>query len=154
MKSIMLSRVFLLIAVVAVVGTGCKKLKNTTSGTEVTVTPQYGEPQQVAGKGGEASISITPNHAGLNIDSCKVFIKYNTSVIPKDGVYDDSLWAMPVDGKPVATFDKLKPGKYYIFARGWDLIRSQKVRGGLPHTISVEKQSTAQHLTLAIYNYE
>ncbi len=153
MNSVMLSRVLFSVALVVIIGTGCKKLESTTSGTEVTVTPDGGTPN-IGGKGGGASINITPNHDGINIDSCKVFIKYNSSVIPKDGNYDDSVWARQVDGSPVGSFTHLKAGKYYLFARGWDLIRSQKVRGGIPFTISAAHESTNHYLTLPIQNYE
>ena len=74
MKSALLSRYLLLLAAVILVGTGCKKLKRTENSTTVTVTPN-GNPKPTAGKGGNASFRITPNHDGIDVDSCKLYIK-------------------------------------------------------------------------------
>jgi len=157
MKSALLSRYTILLAAVILVGVGCKKIKSTSSTNTTTITNPDGGTivnPPTAGPGGEAGFRITPNHNNLNIDSCLVFIKYDAAVVPKDGKYDDSTWAKPdKDGVPVASFNGLKPGNYYLFGRGWDLIRSQKVKGGLPFTILEENKRAAHSLVLPIYSY-
>lgn len=92
----------------------------------------------VAGKGGNAVLKITPRHHGTNIDSCTVYIKYNTKDLPGDGKYDDSAKCVPENGKPVATFSNLKKGDYYLFGSGWDPTIGEAVVGGSPYTISEE----------------
>jgi hypothetical protein len=92
----------------------------------------------IAGKGGNAVLKITPRHHGNNIDSCTVYIKYNTKDLPADAKYDDSAKCAPVDGKPVATFSNLKKGDYYLYGSGWDPSIAEGVLGGTPYTISEE----------------
>lgn len=89
-----------------------------------------------SGKGGNATLQATPQHHGKNIDSCTIYIKYNTSDAPADGKYDDSAVCVPLGGKPVATFTQLKKGPYYLFGKGWDPSISQGVVGGTPYTIA------------------
>ncbi len=95
------------------------------------------ENEEIAGKGGSATLKITSQHHGKNIDSCTIYIKYNTLDAPSS--YDDSVRCVLVDGKPVATFNQLKKGKYYLFGRGWDPSIVQAVRGGIPYTIKEEQ---------------
>lgn len=92
----------------------------------------------VAGKGGNAVLKITPRHHGKNIDSCKIYIKYNTQDLPADGKYDDSATCVPDGGTPVATFSNLKKGNYYLYGSGWDPDIAQGVVGGTPYVISDE----------------
>ncbi len=156
MKSALLSRYLLLLAAVILVGTGCKKLKRTENSTTVTVTPN-GTPTSTAGKGGNASFRITPDHNGIGIDSCLVYIKYNASVIPVNGQFDDSVWAVREEGKttgPIAEFKELKPGNYYVYGKGWDLVRSVHVHGGLPYIIIEENRNTIHYFTLPLQEME
>lgn len=95
------------------------------------------EPEGTAGKGGNAVLKITTKHHGKNIDSAKVFIKYNEQNTP--AYYDDSAKIAMVDGKPVAVFSGLKPGNYYLLGLGWDPTIVGDVRGGIPYTIIEEK---------------
>lgn len=106
---------------VAVVATGCRKDKD-----------------DIAGKGGSATLRITPKHHGIPVDSCRIYIKYNAQDAPADGVYDDSTDAIVVGtGVPrMGLFPGLKRGNYYIFGRGWDPAISQVVRGGTPFNIN------------------
>ena len=153
MKSALLSRSTLILAVVLLTGVGCRKLKHSESGK--TVTQIQGEtPAPQGGKGGNATLKITPNHDGLIIDSCMVYIKYDASVIPFDNQFDDSAKARIIDGKTYATFSGLKTGNYYIFGRGWDLVRSEKVSGGMPFIITEEHKGTTHSFDLAIMDYE
>src|ERR1700741_2137378 len=76
------------------------------------------EPKSVGGKGGNATLKITPKHHDLNIDSCMVYIKYDAQDVPAS--YDDSAKAVMINNIPVATFAGLKKGAYYLFGKGWD----------------------------------
>lgn len=156
MKSALLSRILLLLAAVVVVAAGCRKIKQNQSSTSVTVNPQDEEVYQPeAGYGGEVVLKIRPNHDTLDIDSCKVYVKFNAGVVPQDGVYDDSVWAQ-VDkyGVPYATFKWLKPGNYYLYGVGWDIIRSQKVRGGLYFVVDKDNPATTHSFELPLQEYE
>lgn len=92
----------------------------------------------VGGKGGAAVIYATPQHHSKNIDSCKIYIKYNSS--EASTTYDDSAVCVPVGGKPVATFSGLKNGKYYLFGKGYDPSILQNVKGGTPYEITTQTQ--------------
>lgn len=96
-----------------------------------------GPAEDKAGKGGNAILRIVTKHHGKNIDSAKVYIKYNEQNTPS--TYDDSVAVQVVDGKPVAIFRGLKAGKYYLLGLGWDPNIRGEVRGGLPYTIAEEK---------------
>ena len=87
-----------------------------------------------AGKGGSSFLRITPQHHGKNIDSATVYLKYNSS--DASATYDDSAVCQAVGGLPVARFDSLKAGQYYIFSQGYDPSIFQAVKGGIPFTIS------------------
>lgn len=152
MKSALLSRFLIILAATAFVGVGCKKLNHTSNSTVVTVSPDQ-PPKPVSGAGGTASFRIIPNHNGIDIDSCMVYIKYDAAVVPADKQYDDSVKAMIVDGKPIARFDNLLPGNYYLFGNGWDLVRSEHVHGGLPFVILEENKSTTHTFTLPLEQY-
>lgn len=90
-----------------------------------------------AGKGGKATINVTPQHHAKNIDQCTVYIKYGTQDKPSS--YDDSAVCTMVGGKPVATFGSLHKGNYYFYGRGYDPDIVKDVNGGLPFTVSEEK---------------
>lgn len=93
-----------------------------------------------AGKGGEATLKITPQHHGLNIEQCVIYLKYNSSTPPSETTegYDENVAVTMEDGKPVATFTKLKKGKYYVFGYGYDPSISKDVKGGIPYEITSE----------------
>lgn len=103
--------------------TACKKKEDTAT--------------EIAGKGGNATLKVTAQHHGDNIDSCTIFLKYN--VQDKPDTYDEEVVCVPENGKPVATFTGLKKGNYYIYGDGWDPDIDQKVVGGIPYTITEEK---------------
>lgn len=103
----------------------CKKDKDTPAS------------EDIGGKGGNATLRITPQHHSKNIDSCTVYIKYNTLDKPS-GNYDDSARCVLIDSMPVATFTGLKKGKYYLYGKGYDPSIFQTVDGGAPYTISSE----------------
>ncbi len=96
------------------------------------------EPTPVAGKGGSATVYVSPMHNGVRPDSFMVYLKYNSDAFPTQ--FDDSAKCYPVDGKSTATFTNLKRGQYFIYGRGWDIIRSQTVAGS--RSYYVDKDNT------------
>lgn len=103
----------------------------------------------IGGKGGNATLKVTPRHHGRQIDSCTIYIKYNSVDAPSDGRYDDSAQTVLISGIPVATFAGLKAGNYYLYGYGWDptLSPPQHVKGGYAYPI---QQETAQSVDLAV----
>src|ERR1700760_819160 len=75
-------------------------------------------PAPVAGKGGLGTLRITPERREKNIDSCHIFLKYNATSMPDSFKYDDSLWVKQADGRPIAEFDSLRKGSYYMYGIG------------------------------------
>ncbi len=90
----------------------------------------------VGGKGGNATLKVTPQHHGDNIDSCTIYLKYN--VQDKPSSYDEEVKCVMENGKPVATFTNLNKGNYYVYGKGWDPGIEQEVAGGIPYTITEE----------------
>lgn len=124
MKFSWFSRIMLL-AVLSISIYSCDKDEKTT--------PKPAEPI-VAGKGGMTTLRIIPMHDSVNIDSCFVYVKYNALDMPDH--YDDSMYCT-WDGKQYrAEFPGLKKGNYFLYAKGWDIIRSQKTNGYLYHIIT------------------
>ncbi|MEO6832462.1 MAG: hypothetical protein ABI169_09670 [Chitinophagaceae bacterium] len=103
----------------------------------------------IGGKGGNATLNVTPRHHGRQIDTCTIYIKYNSTDAPTNGQYDDSLQCVLVGGIPVASFTNLKKGNYYLYGFGWDptLTPPQHVKGGYAYSIQTE---TVQSVDLAI----
>ncbi len=89
------------------------------------------------GKGGTYTIHITGEHHGELLDTCMVYIKYNSMDAPSTGVYDDSEKCLLFDGVPVAAFDSLLEGNYYVLAVGYHGAYSPpNVKGGKTITVS------------------
>lgn len=99
----------------------------------------------VGGKGGNATLKVTPQHHGDNIDSCTIYLKYNAQDKPSS--YDEEVKCVMVNGKPVATFTNLNKGNYYVFGKGWDPDIEQEVEGGIPYTIAEE---TTKDITVPV----
>lgn len=91
----------------------------------------------VGGKGGNAILNVTAQHHNKNIDSCKIYIRYNAT---SAGAYDDSANCVTVNGIPVAKFSGLKKGDYYLYGDGWDPSIEEEVKGGAPITVTEEKE--------------
>ena len=93
-----------------------------------------------AGLGGNASLKINAYHHSQPIDSCTVYIKFNTSEAPDDDVYDlQQAVTKDSSGNSFTIFSGLKKGDYYIFAKGWDPNIAAAVKGGIPYTIKEEE---------------
>jgi hypothetical protein len=103
------------------------------------------------GKGGNATINITPEHLAYLIDSCTIYIKYGTLDAPANGIYDDSTKCVMVDTTPVATFPGLKPGLYYFYGVGYHTGYSPPyVKGAANYTICKEQ---VINIYLPTYSY-
>ena len=104
------------------------------------------------GKGGNAVLTVTPEHHGQVVDSCMIYIKYGTNDAPADGIYDDSARCILSDTTPVATFSNLSVGLYYLYGVGYHPPYSPPyVRGGVPCTI--QKEETI-NIFLPTYSYQ
>lgn len=136
----------LVLAIITTFAISCEK-KTTVPSTPTPTTP-------IGGKGGNATLLVTPIHDSLYIDSCMVYIKYDAPVIPANNVYDDSIACVQINGKPTAKFTDLRSGEYYLYAKGWDIIRSEKVRGGMPYMVSDSTVKTTHTTILPIQDYK
>ncbi len=96
--------------------------------------------KDTAGTGGNTTLVVAPQHHGKPIDSCTVYLKYNTMDAPGTGTsnYDISAKVMMVNGTPVATFPGMKKGQYYVFGFGYDPSINQNVIGGIPYKITAD----------------
>ncbi len=94
------------------------------------------------GKGGFASVSVSPSHYGAYVDSCKIYIKYGTLSTPTNGVYDDSAWCVMVDTIPVATFSNLKAGLYFFYGSGYHVASNAYVIGQVNYTMCNEHSAS------------
>ena len=104
------------------------------------------------GTGGNGSISVTPTHLNLYVDSFMVYIKYGTLDEPANGIYDDSQkCSMPVgDTIPVAVFSNLQPGLYYFYGKGYHAPYSAYVTGAANYTMCT---GHAASIYLPTYQY-
>lgn len=126
MKPLRFNKMLLAAALSLLAVTGCKDKED--------VMP---EEVAIGGKGGNATINIMPQQNYADVDSCMVYIKYNTLDMPL--AYDDSTWVVtPKNGRPTGTFSKLKKGNYYLYAYGWNKYNSEIVGGGIPYTVSTD----------------
>jgi len=98
-------------------------------------------PPAIGGKGGLATMRVVVQHNGVNVDSGKVYIKYNTLTPPANNRYDDSGAIFMVDGTPMAIFTELTQGDYFIYGHGWDIIGSATVAGTRPYTITAPNKN-------------
>jgi hypothetical protein len=88
------------------------------------------KPDVVGGKSdsGTNTLRVTPrHHLDQNIDSAIVHITYDATGYYKPS---DSKPVKMVDGKPMAIFDSLMPGNYYLYATGRDRTLDTPVQGG------------------------
>ena len=90
----------------------------------------------VGGKGGNAILRVTTRHHSKMIDSCTVYIKYNATSAPVS--YDDSAKVIRGTTDTVAVFNGLKPGKYFLFGKGYDPAIAEGVEGGVPFNVTTE----------------
>ncbi len=100
----------------------------------------------IGGKGGNATLKVIPQHNGIDVDSCYIYIAYNTLDTTKN--YDDSGYCYRENGRPTVTFRNLKAGNYYIAGKGWDLYKSVIVTG--VRAISLDDSTTLYTVELPV----
>lgn len=142
MKSAWFSTI-LLTAVFSLALFGCKKNDNDDNGPRTGVGAGKGE-------GGTNTITVYPLHNGVRIDSCVIYVKYNTEVNPLNRAgYDDSIKCTRDEfGKSFATFTDLRKGTYLFYGYGWDNVRSQTVEGSRVYYSTTDRTSTNLDLQL------
>lgn len=118
------SRIIAGVLILGTLATGCVRE------TEV----KQPDPKPDAGKGGQTTLRVTPQHHLKNVDSCVIYVKYNTRTMPSNMIFDDSMVVAQQDGRPVANF-QLKKGDYYFYGMGWDYDIAEVVTGGAPFTV-------------------
>jgi len=127
-----------------------KKLFVLLSAVTVTLAACTHDPGVIlGGKGGSATVNVYPQHHGLanDLDSCTVYVKYNSLDAPANGIYDDSVTCITANSLVSGTFTGLKNGNYYFYGRGYDYSISDHVKGGLPYTIT---QQQSQNFNLPV----
>lgn len=96
-----------------------------------------------AGLGGSARLIVNAYHHTQPIDSCTIYIKFNSSEAPADNQYDLSQkLSKDSNGNSYTIFEGLKAGDYYLFGSGWDPAIAEQVKGGIPYTIETEADLT------------
>jgi hypothetical protein len=90
-------------------------------------------PRAVGGIGGKAALKVTPRHHTKDINGGVVYIKYDALAGTSTTSYDDSAAVTFNDGRPMAIFDSLNAGNYYLYTTGLD--NDSLVRGGGSFTI-------------------
>lgn len=81
------------------------------------------EPQTLppGGLGGKISLKVTPQHHKKNVNQATIYIWYAKTSQQDLRSFDDSMnVAVDGTGRPVAMFDSLTQGDYYIYAKGVD----------------------------------
>ena len=103
----------------------------------------------VGGKGGNATVNVYPQHheVAKNLIGMKVYIKYNSSDAPANGIYDDSVACTNHYSLSSCTCTSLNNGNYYFYAYGYDTSIAQNVHGGSPYTIT---QQSSQNFNLPV----
>jgi hypothetical protein len=141
MKSTWLGSIFLATAL-SVAMVGCVKDEE----DDVEPTNTTTNPPAEGGIGGNATLKVIPQHDGVDIDSCFIYLAYNTLDTTRS--YNDSVLCSWVNGRPTAVFTNLKPGNYFIGGKGWDLVKSQKVAGVRAFTL--DKDFTVYNVELPV----
>lgn len=77
------------------------------------------EPLPAGGKGGKATLRVTAQHHKKNINTGVIYIKYASKTMPSAIDSFDLTDTVDAAG-PVAIFDMLTQGDYYIWAKGTD----------------------------------
>lgn len=95
--------------------------------------------KESAGLGGNANLYISAIHHAATIDSCKIYIKFNSTEAVSLNEYELSAWvSKDSSGNSYAEFKGLKKGDYYIYGEGYDPAILNSVKGGIPYTIKDE----------------
>jgi len=122
--------VFALFIIVAV---GCKK------DDEIIAT---------AGKGGKAIVRVKPLYNNQGIDSCVVYVSYNTN---EPGLPNDSAVQRLNNTEAIGTFPGLRYGHYYFQVLGYDTMAKVRLRGGMAYEVSAEDSSVNLEVPVAVW---
>jgi hypothetical protein len=101
------------------------------------------EPRAIGGTGGKATLRVMPKFHDRYIDTCRIYIKYDTlakpntaTSFPADTVgFDTAVNVTSIDGLPRAIFKNLKKGNYYLYGRGYDAGNDTTLVGGGPFKV-------------------
>lgn len=111
-------------------------------------------PYPVGGKGGKATLRVTPRHHLRNLDTCVVYIYYNSKQMRSS--FDDTAYVKYIDGRSMVIFDSLKRGDYFLYAKGlnYDIEDSNKtVTGGAYFTV-IDSVDRTYDLYLDVLDHE
>lgn len=122
---------FLLAAALLLLAIGCKKKD------EIIAT---------AGKGGKATVRVKPVYQERLIDSCVVYVTYNSK---EAGAADDSVVQRLNNQEAIATFPQLRYGHYYFDVHAWDSVGQKRLRGGTAYEVSPEDSSVNLEVIVA-----
>jgi hypothetical protein len=80
---------------------------------------------------GTIRLQVNAIHHTWGVPGIRVYLKKNATEFPG---YDPSVYEYNVqaDNEGVAQFGKLYPGKYFVYARGWDYYWGDTVLGYTP----------------------
>jgi hypothetical protein len=137
MKSAFISKAFLIV-ILCISVYACKTKSNYVAPATTSV----------GGKGGLATMQVTMEHDTVYVDTGMVYVKYDAVVKPTDNKYDDSAKVVVVKGMPMAIFTELKAGNYFLYGKGWDILRSKTVMGTRPYTIDANGSTGNNQLIL------
>lgn len=100
--------------------------------TSCTRENEIVEPIVIVGDtGGNATINIIPRYLNKDVDSCVVYIYYNSKRAPElMSQYDNQSATTPATGRPTASFSGLKLGDYYFYGEGYDAANNWVLKGG------------------------
>lgn len=83
------------------------------------------------GRGGLATVRVTPQLHEKDIDSCIVYVAYANDKMPATmDMFDDTLYVTYQEGRPRATFDSLKKGTYYFYLQAYNDALQESYKGG------------------------
>ncbi|MCB0696680.1 MAG: hypothetical protein KDC07_04915 [Chitinophagaceae bacterium] len=82
----------------------------------------------------EMRIVVTLKHHDDVINTGKVYLKRDATNMPDS--YDASAEVVMTDEGPMALFLNQRPGKFYIYADGYDTSINKDVAGGVPVNIT------------------
>ena len=93
-------------------------------------------------------IIVGLKHHDRVISTGKVYLKYDAT--DKPGSYDQSAVVEMTEDGPVAIFPNKLPGRYYIYADGYDTTIGKDVSGGIPVTITNDYLYTYYSTTVPV----
>jgi hypothetical protein len=99
------------------------------------------EEKCIAGTGGDVTLNLFPEHHGKAIPGIEgypdsAFIKFNTKEYPGGSPSSYDLVIVGSVGSDMISAKNLKCGDYFIYMTGYDTSIAERVRGGIPYTIS------------------